>query len=217
MFMPLARLLSLVIIGFTLSACALKAPGVTPTTNDYLQAMPKPTASTKPSPLPPVPSSPVSVSSATLKTNLGDIKIGFYPKPTNTVNNFLDLAQKGFYDGVKWHRVISGFMIQTGDPLSKDDDWSNDGQGGPGYTFADEINDHLLIKGSVAMANAGPNTNGSQFFIITAASTPWLDGKHANFGFVIEGWDTISQIESAASDENDHPLKDIIITGISVE
>jgi cyclophilin family peptidyl-prolyl cis-trans isomerase len=151
---------------------------------------------------------------ASLQTNYGDITIQFFPEPVKTVENFVRLAQNGFYDGVKFHRVIKGFMIQTGDPLSRDDDWSNDGRGGPGYTFADEINEHKLVTGSVAMANAGPNTNGSQFFIVTAEATPWLDGKHTNFGTVIAGLDVVRKIESVAVNENDHPLEDIVINRI---
>lgn len=155
-------------------------------------------------------------SSAIIHTNLGDIGLTFYPEPTVMVNNFIKLAQSGFYDGVKFHRVISGFMIQTGDPLSRDDDWSNDGTGGPGYTFEDEFNQHLLVKGSVAMANAGPNTNGSQFFVVTAEATPWLDGKHTNFGFVTSGMDVVNEINAVTTNADDHPLEDITINSITI-
>lgn len=131
-----------------------------------------------------------------LKTNLGDIKLELFSKDApKTVNNFLKLARSDFYDGTKFHRVIKDFMIQGGDPNSKDNDPSNDGFGGPGYTFEDEINSNKLVRGVLAMANAGPNTNGSQFFIVTAASTPWLDGKHTAFGKVIDGMDVVDKIE----------------------
>jgi len=155
-----------------------------------------------------------------MKTNLGDIKLELFEKDApKTVENFVKLAQSKFYDGVKFHRVIKDFMIQSGDPNSKDDDWSNDGMGGPGYAFEDEINAHKLVKGALAMANAGPNTNGSQFFIVTAESTPWLDGKHTVFGKVIEGVDIVTQMNNVKTDKSqgDHPIDDIIITAIEVE
>ena len=118
----------------------------------------------------------------------------------------MNLAQLGFYNNTKFHRVIKDFMIQGGDPNSRDDDWSNDGLGGPGYRFKDEFNSHLLVRGSLAMANSGPNTNGSQFFIVTASSTPWLDGHHVNFGQVINGMDIVDKIENLPVNENDHPV-----------
>lgn len=154
---------------------------------------------------------------AVLQTNFGNIKIQFYVDDAPlTVNNFLNLAAKGFYNGTKFHRVIPDFMIQGGDPNSKDDDWSNDGMGGPGYSFDDEINQHKLVAGSLAMANSGPNTNGSQFFIVTAESTPWLDGKHTNFGEVVEGMDVVRRIESVNTNESDHPTEDIVIKNIAL-
>ncbi len=156
---------------------------------------------------------------AIIKTNMGDIKIKFYENdaPT-TVNNFLNLAQNDFYDGIKFHRVIKDFMIQAGDPNSRDDDWSDDGMGGPGYKFQDEFNNHKLVRGSVAMANSGPNTNGSQFFIVTANATPWLDGRHTNFGYVTEGMDTVDKIGAVEVDtaKNNHPLKDVVIKDIEL-
>lgn len=158
----------------------------------------------------------IAVKQAIISTNLGDITIEFYPESPNTVANFVKLARADFYDGVRFHRVIKGFMLQTGDPNSKDDDWSNDGIGGPGYSFADEINQHKLVRGSVAMANAGPDTNGSQFFIVTAPATPWLDGKHTNFGYVSKGLDVIDKIETAQTNENDHPLQNITINKITI-
>lgn len=154
---------------------------------------------------------------ATIKTNYGDIKVSFYNQDSPvTVNNFLKLSAEKFYDGTKFHRVIKNFMIQGGDPNSKDNDWSNDGMGGPGYTFQDEFNKHLLVKGSLAMANSGPNTNGSQFFIVTADATPWLDGKHTNFGEVVEGMEVVDKIGLVKVNENDHPTEDVTILGIEL-
>ncbi|MDD5071511.1 MAG: peptidylprolyl isomerase [Patescibacteria group bacterium] len=156
-------------------------------------------------------------SQAVLKTNFGDIAVAFYSQESPlTVNNFLNLAKAGFYNGTKFHRVIKDFMIQGGDPLSKDDDWSDDGTGGPGYKFQDEINEHKLARGSLAMANSGPNTNGSQFFIVTAESTPWLDGKHTNFGYVVSGMEAIDEIEAVEVNGNDHPLQDVMIESIEL-
>src|SRR3989338_4555448 len=153
---------------------------------------------------------------AIIKTNFGDVSFKFYAEESPaTVNNFLNLAQSGFYNGTKFHRVIKDFMIQGGDPLSKDDDWSNDGRGGPGYQFQDEFNDHQLVKGSLAMANAGPNTNGSQFFIVTAEATPWLDGKHTNFGYVVKGMETVEKIEGVEVNENDHPTEEVVVLQVT--
>lgn len=152
-----------------------------------------------------------------MKTNLGDIKIKLYTEESPlTTNNFLNLAKSDFYNKTLFHRVITDFMIQGGDPNSKDGDWTNDGLGGPDYRFKDEINNHPLVRGSLAMANSGPGTNGSQFFIITAESTPWLDGKHTNFGEIIEGMDVVEKIEATDVNNNDHPLKDITIESIEL-
>lgn len=152
---------------------------------------------------------------AIIKTTKGDITVKFYVDDApKTVNNFFKLAGKDFYDGIRFHRVIEGFIIQAGDPNSKDDNWSDDGQGGPGYTFADEINGKKLLEGSVAMANSGPNTNGSQFFIVTAKSTPLLDGKYTNFGEVTDGMDVVRKIEKVDTDQNDHPKETIEIKSI---
>jgi cyclophilin family peptidyl-prolyl cis-trans isomerase len=157
------------------------------------------------------------VNQAIIKTNFGDITVKFYTEESPlTVNNFLDLAKNGFYNGTKFHRVIKDFMIQGGDPNSKDDDWSNDGMGGPGYKFDDEFNNHKLIRGSLAMANSGPNTNGSQFFIVTAESTPWLDGHHTNFGYVESGMDVVDEIEAVEVNEDAHPLQDVTIENITL-
>jgi cyclophilin family peptidyl-prolyl cis-trans isomerase len=154
---------------------------------------------------------------AIIKTNFGNIAVKFYAQESPvTVNNFLNLAKAGFYDGVKFHRVMTDFMIQGGDPNSKDDDWSNDGMGGPGYKFQDEFNDHKLVKGSLAMANSGPNTNGSQFFIVTKDATPWLDGKHTNFGYVTDGLEAVEKIEKVEVNENDHPTEDVIIESVEL-
>ncbi len=156
-------------------------------------------------------------SGASLVTNYGTIEIEFYPESPVTVSNFLTLAEKGFYDGTLFHRVIKDFMIQGGDPNSKEADWTTHGMGGPGYKFGDEFNDHKLVRGSLAMANAGPNTNGSQFFIVTADSTPWLDGVHTNFGRVTDGMDVVEKIEAVAVNENDHPVKDVKIEKIELK
>jgi len=161
----------------------------------------------------------IAVITALMKTNFGDIKFElFKDEAPNTVQNFIKLSESGFYDGVKFHRVIKNFMIQGGDPNSKDNDWSDDGTGGPGYSFADEINKHKIIKGVLAMANVGPNTNGSQFFIVTASTAPWLDGKHTVFGKVIEGIDTVLKIENVQTDKNrgDHPVEDAVIKTVEV-
>ena len=156
--------------------------------------------------------------SAIIKTNLGDIKIKFYSEASPlTVNNFLNLAKDGFYDNTRFHRVINDFMIQGGDPNSKDLSKKNLwGTGDPGYKFADEFNNEKLIRGSLAMANSGPNTNGSQFFIVTAEATPWLDGKHTNFGEIIAGMDIVEKIEAIKTDVRDCPLEDIIIENIEL-
>ncbi len=133
---------------------------------------------------------------AVIETNKGNIKLELFTNDApKTVENFVKLASENFYDETKFHRVISDFMIQTGDPLSKDDDPSNDGTGGPGYSFEDEINSHKVEVGSLAMANSGPNTNGSQFFIVTERAQPHLDGKHTVFGKVLEGMEVVRSIE----------------------
>jgi len=154
---------------------------------------------------------------AIIKTTFGNITIElFSDKAPTTVSNFVKLAEEGFYDGTLFHRVIKDFMIQGGDPLSKESDWSLHGTGGPGYSFKDEINDEKIVRGVIAMANSGPNTNGSQFFIVTAEKTPWLDGKHTVFGKVINGIDVVSKIETIETDKNDHPLRDAIIKSVVV-
>ena len=156
-------------------------------------------------------------SSAILKTNLGDIAVEFFADESPiTVNNFLKLAEEKFYNGTTFHRVIKDFMIQGGDPLSKDGDPTNDGTGDPGYKFQDEINSHKIVSGSLAMANSGPNTNGSQFFIVTADATPWLDGKHTNFGKVTKGMDIVDKIENVKIGINDRPVENVVIESIEL-
>lgn len=156
-------------------------------------------------------------SKAKIKTNLGTIEVKFYNSESpKTVNNFLNLAQSGFYNGVKFHRIIKDFMIQAGDPLTKEANTMLYGTGGPGYSFEDEINNHKLVAGSFAMANAGKNTNGSQFFIVTAEATPWLDGNHTNFGQVVSGMDVVKKMEAADTNARDLPLNDIVILEIEL-
>ena len=156
----------------------------------------------------------------TLRTNYGEIALElFSEKAPKTVENFVSLAKKGFYDDTLFHRVIRGFMIQGGDPLTKSSptNWGAHGTGGPGYQFADEFNDQKLVRGIIAMANAGPDTNGSQFFIITAPATDWLDGKHTAFGKVISGMEVVDKIEQTKVNENAHPLEDVRIEAVEVK
>jgi peptidylprolyl isomerase len=153
----------------------------------------------------------------TLETNKGAITIELAEKEApKTVQNFVKLAQSGFYDGTKFHRVIKGFMIQGGDPQSKDDALANKwGTGGPGYTFEDEI--HAKNKnevGTIAMANSGPNTNGSQFFINTAPND-FLDAKHTVFGKVVAGMDAVRAIEESETDDDDRPVEPMIIKRVA--
>ena len=150
------------------------------------------------------------MTNATLQTNHGAIDIELYDDDApKTVENFKKLAQDGFYDGVIFHRVISNFMIQGGDPTGT-------GSGGPGYQFEDEFNDHKVEKGALAMANAGPNTNGSQFFIVTADACPWLDGKHTVFGRVTSGMDVVSAIEQVDTGAGDRPRDEVRIESVSL-
>ncbi len=154
---------------------------------------------------------------ATLHTNKGDIAIEFSAEAPNTAANFIKLAQEGFYDGTKFHRVIKDFMIQGGDPQTKDDAlMSRWGTGGPGYTFADEIhpNNNNDI-GTISMANAGPNTNGSQFFINTANNN-FLDMKHTVFGRVTDGMEIVELIQEVPVDGNDRPSSPVIIEHVTV-
>lgn len=147
---------------------------------------------------------------AQITTSMGVIKIDLFEKEApKTVNNFVSLAKDGFYDGLIFHRVIEDFMIQGGDPLGM-------GFGDPGYKFEDEFNDQKLVKGSLAMANSGPNTNGSQFFIVTATETPWLDGKHTNFGIVTEGLDIAEAISKVQKDSSDKPLTPVVMEKVEI-
>jgi cyclophilin family peptidyl-prolyl cis-trans isomerase len=135
-----------------------------------------------------------------------------------TVGNFVDLAEQGFYNGTTFHRVIPDFMIQGGDPLSKDSSLRpRHGTGGPGYTFQDEINAQSIVRGTMAMANAGPNTNGSQFFIVTAEATPFLDGKHTYFGKVVRGMEVVEAISQVERDAQDNPLEPVVIEEVVVK
>lgn len=159
------------------------------------------------------------ITGAALQTSLGEIEVVFFrDKAPKTVENFVRLAKNGLYDDTKFHRVIKDFMIQGGDPLSKDDtQMGRWGTGGPGYQFADEINDQKLVRGVLAMANAGPNTNGSQFFIVTAAATPWLDGKHTVFGRVVRGMDVVMRIGFVETGERDIPKTPVVIKQVTLK
>ncbi len=150
------------------------------------------------------------MSAATLHTNHGAIEVELFDDDApKTVENFRKLAGDGFYDGVVFHRVIPDFMIQGGDPTGT-------GMGGPGYTFEDEFNDHKVERGALAMANAGPNTNGSQFFIVTTGAAPWLDGKHTVFGKVTDGMDAVDSIEKTDTDANDKPREPALIERVEL-
>lgn len=147
---------------------------------------------------------------ATLHTSEGAIGIELYPADApKTVDNFTRLAGEGFYDGIVFHRVIPDFMIQGGCPQGT-------GTGGPGYQFEDEINGHLIERGALAMANAGPNTNGSQFFIVTADACPWLDGKHTVFGKVTSGEDVVDRISGVERDGRDKPVTPVVIERVEL-
>ena len=150
------------------------------------------------------------MASATLQTNHGAIEVELFPEDApKTVENFEKLARDGFYDGVIFHRVIPDFMIQGGDPTGT-------GSGGPGYTFEDEPNDRRVVRGALAMANSGPNTNGSQFFIVTAEACPWLDGKHTVFGRVTDGMDAVDEISALDRDARDRPREDVVIERVEL-
>ena len=151
------------------------------------------------------------MSTATMKTSEGDIVLELFDEDApKTVSNFKKLASDGFYDGLVFHRIIDDFMIQGGCPQGT-------GTGGPGYTFEDEINDHKVVRGALAMANAGPNTNGSQFFIVTTEAAPWLDGKHTVFGEVRDGMDVVQRIGTTRTDGRDRPVEPIEIRTIELE
>jgi cyclophilin family peptidyl-prolyl cis-trans isomerase len=150
------------------------------------------------------------MSTATLQTNKGTIELELFDDDApKTVENFRSLAEKGFYNGVIFHRVIPDFMVQGGDPTGT-------GSGGPGYTFEDEFNEHPVARGALAMANAGPNTNGSQFFIVTADACPWLDGKHTVFGQVTNGMDVVDTISQLDRDSGDRPREEVSIERVEL-
>jgi len=150
------------------------------------------------------------MSQATLHTTHGTIVLELFDEDApKTVANFRELSERGFYDGLIFHRVIPDFMIQGGCPQGT-------GTGGPGYTFVDEINDNKIVRGTLAMANAGPNTNGSQFFLVTAQATPWLDGKHTAFGRVTDGMDAVDAIEGVETGPGDRPVEPVIIERVEL-
>ena len=150
------------------------------------------------------------MSTATMHTNHGPILIELFSDDApKTVANFEKLAGDGFYNGVIFHRVIPDFMIQGGDPTGT-------GSGGPGYQFEDEFNDQKVVRGALAMANSGPNTNGSQFFIVTADACPWLDGKHTVFGRVTDGMDVVDTISALGTDGRDKPHDDVVIERVEL-
>jgi cyclophilin family peptidyl-prolyl cis-trans isomerase len=150
------------------------------------------------------------MSRATLHTNHGAIEVELFDADApKTVENFRKLSTDGFYDGVIFHRVIKDFMIQGGDPTGT-------GTGGPGYTFEDEFNEHKIVRGALAMANAGPGTNGSQFFIVTTGAAPWLDGKHTVFGEVVSGMDAVDSIEATPTGARDKPVDDAVIERVEL-
>jgi cyclophilin family peptidyl-prolyl cis-trans isomerase len=151
------------------------------------------------------------MSEAVMKTTEGDITLRLFDEDApKTVSNFKQLAGQGFYDGLIFHRVIPDFMIQGGCPQGT-------GTGGPGYTFEDEINEHKVVRGALAMANAGPDTNGSQFFIVTTAEAPWLDGKHTVFGEVADGMDVVDRIGGTQTDSRDRPVDAIGIETLTFD
>jgi peptidyl-prolyl cis-trans isomerase B (cyclophilin B) len=150
------------------------------------------------------------MSQATMHTNHGQIEVELFDADApKTVDNFVKLSKDGFYDGLIFHRVIKDFMIQGGCP-------EGTGTGGPGYQFEDEFNDNKIVRGALAMANAGPNTNGSQFFIVTTDAAPWLDGKHTVFGRVTEGMDAVDSIEGTETGAQDRPVEDVVIERVEV-
>src|SRR5947199_8057621 len=150
------------------------------------------------------------MSTATMQTTEGPIVFELFDEDApKTVENFKKLAADGFYDGLTFHRIIKDFMIQGGCPQGT-------GTGGPGYQFEDEINDHKIVRGALAMANAGPNTNGSQFFIVTTEAAPWLDGKHTVFGKVTSGMEVVDEISEVPRDARDKPRDDVVIEGVSL-
>ena len=160
--------------------------------------------------LPPA-ADPAATYTAVMETSAGDITLELWSdKAPQTVGNFVGLAKQGYYDDLVFHRIIHDFMIQGGCPKGT-------GTGGPGYDFADEINDRKLVRGTLAMANAGPNTNGSQFFIVTADATPWLDGAHTGFGRVIDGEDVVETLGTTPTGPGDRPRETQRLIAIRIE
>jgi peptidyl-prolyl cis-trans isomerase B (cyclophilin B) len=150
------------------------------------------------------------MSQATMHTNHGPIVLELFEDDApKTVENFVKLSGDGYYDGLIFHRVIRDFMIQGGCPHGT-------GTGGPGYEFEDEFNEHKIVRGALAMANRGPNTNGSQFFIVTTDAAPWLDGKHTVFGQVVSGMETVDAIEGLETAAGDRPVDDAKIERVEV-
>jgi cyclophilin family peptidyl-prolyl cis-trans isomerase len=150
------------------------------------------------------------MSTATMHTNHGPIELELFAEDApRTVDNFVKLSRDGYYDGLIFHRVIPDFMIQGGCPQGT-------GTGGPGYEFEDEINDNKVVRGALAMANRGPDTNGSQFFIVTTEAAPWLDGKHTVFGRVVAGMEAVDSIEGTETGAQDRPMKDAVIERVEV-
>ena len=159
----------------------------------------------------PPPADPSASYTAVIDTSAGEIRVELWPEVApQTVGNFVGLARQGFYNDTVFHRVIPDFMIQGGCPKGT-------GTGGPGYSFPDEINERKLVKGTLAMANAGPNTNGSQFFIVTAAATPWLDGAHTGFGEVVGGAEVVEAIGTTATGPGDRPRETQRVATIRIE
>lgn len=211
------KLIILIVFTLSLTACAVKEPA-----DQILSVEENQTATVDQTQIAPPTQEDADAlpeqASVIIKTNKGDITIELLPKSAPlTVVNFLNLARAGFYNNIKFHRVIPNFMIQTGDPKSKDENWYDDGTGGPGYYFADEVSfDDQLARGTVAMANAGPNTNGSQFFIVTAEAVPWLNGRHTIFGKIVEGMEAVDAIEQVRTTGDqgqppNHPVEDVVV------
>ena len=147
---------------------------------------------------------------ATIHTTHGAVVLELFEEDApRTVENFTKLARDGFYDGITFHRVIPDFMVQGGCPRG-------DGTGGPGYEFEDEPNDQSVVRGALAMANRGPDTNGSQFFIVTTESAPWLDGKHTVFGRVTEGMSVVDAISALPRDGRDRPQERVAIERVEL-
>jgi cyclophilin family peptidyl-prolyl cis-trans isomerase len=159
----------------------------------------------------PPPADPGVRYTAVFDTTAGEIRCELFTADApQTVGNFVGLARQGFYDGTVFHRIIKDFMIQGGCPQGT-------GRGGPGYDFADEINQHRIVRGTLAMANAGPNTNGSQFFLVTAEATPWLDGHHTAFGRVVGGEEVLEALGTVPTDRSDRPREEQRLNAVRIE